>query len=310
MSPFPAVGVALAALLSQACREKQVPAVRQGTLSAGVAARVADDDILLTTVARIARARGVTPQKARDLAVLDALFAQGARATSPHAKAATAERAILARALLEELRQRGRDPGPATDAEIAALTKERWIELDRPAAVRVTHVVVIAKKPEERGAGRTIAERVAAALQGATKSDDFEKRVEGLGTKDLRVKVERLSPVTADGRLFELATAGRPPAEVGTLDPGFTRAAHTLQKPGDLSPVVETPFGFHVLFLEERLAAEQPSLEERRQLLTPEIQSRRSERVLAEEKQRLKAGVTVEVARDVETLTALVPVAP
>jgi hypothetical protein len=44
--------------------------------------------------------------------------------------------------------------------------------------------------------------------------------------------------------------------------------------------------------------------------VTPEIQSRRAERALAETKQRLKAGTAVEVARDVETLTALVPVAP
>jgi hypothetical protein len=310
MSPFLRLGLTLTALLGQGCKEKQTPVVRQGTLSAGVAARVGDDDILLGTVARIAAARGVTPAIARDLAIVDALFAQGARATLPASKVSTAERSLLARALLEAHRQRGRDPGPATDAEVSALTKERWIEFDRPAAVRVTHVVAIAKKPEERAAARAIAERVAAALNGATKSDDFEKRVEGLGTKDIRVKVERLSPVTTDGRMFELATAGRPPAEVGALDQSFTRAAHTLQKPGELSPVVETPFGFHVLFLEERFAAQQPSLEERRKLLTPEIQSRRSERFLAEEKQRLKAGMAVEVARDVETLTALVPVAP
>jgi hypothetical protein len=310
MSPRLSAGLALAALLSQACAKKQAPVVHQGTLRPGVAARVGNDDILLTTVARIARARGVTPRTARDLAVVDALFAQGARATSPTAKVRTAERAVFARAALEELKQRGRTPGPATDSELAALTKERWIEFDRPAAVRVTHVVVIAKTPEERAAGRTVAERVAAALEGATKSDEFEQRVQGLGTKELRVKVERLSPVTTDGRMFELATAGRPPAEVGALDQSFTRAAHALQKPGDLSPIVETPFGFHVIFLEERMAAVQPALEERRQLLTPEIQARRSERALAEEKQRLKAGIAVEVARDVETLTALVPIGP
>jgi hypothetical protein len=275
-----------------------------------MAARVGSDDVPLATVQRIASARGVTPQAARDLAVVDALFAQGARAAGPSEKVRTAERGVLARALLEEFRQRGREPGPATDAEVTALTKERWIELDRPAAVRVTHVVVLAKKPEDREPGRAIAERVAAALQGATKSDDFEKRVEGLGTKEIGVKVERLSPVTTDGRMFELAVAGRPPTEMGGLDETFTRAAHALQKRGDLSPIVATPFGFHVIFLEERFAPEQPSLEERRQLLTPEIQSRRAERALAEAKQRLKAGTAVEVARDVETLTALVPVAP
>jgi hypothetical protein len=309
-TPALLVRLGLAALALPACKDERPPVVRQGTLGPGVAAHVGGDDITLATVQRIARARQVTPRQARDLAILDALFAQGARATSPTEKVATAERGAFARALLEEIRERGRDAGAATDAEVETLTKERWIELARPAAVRVTHVVALAKTAGEREAARAIAERVVAALKGATKSEDFEKRIEGLATKDVEVKVERLSPVTTDGRMFEFAVAGRPPTELGTLDEGFTRAAHAIEKPGGLSPIVDTPFGFHVIFLEERFAPEQPSLEARRRLLTPEIQSRRAERVLAEAKQRIKAGTAIEVARDVETLTALVPVAP
>jgi hypothetical protein len=299
-----------AALVASGCGEKHAPAVHQGPLSPGVAARVGSEEIPLATVARIASAQRSSPREARDLAIVDALFAEGARASSPSGKLATAERGVLARALLEDFRGQGQSAGAPTDAEVAAVTKERWIDLDRPAAVRVTHVVVLTKKPADKEPARAIAERVAAALKGATKSEDFEKRVEGLATPELEVKVERLSPVTTDGRTFEFAGAGRPALETGGLDLGFTRASHALQKPGDLSPIVETSFGFHVIFLEERFAPVQPSLEERRRLLTPEIQSRRAERALAETKQRLKQGTAVEVARDVETLTALVPVAP
>jgi hypothetical protein len=312
MTPRPVLACAgIMALLLQACGGKrQAPVVHRGTLGSGVAARVGNDDISTATVERIVRARGVTPREARDLAIVDSLFAQGARARSSSAKVSTAERGVLARALLEDFRQRGRALGPPTDAEVEAITTERWIELARPPSVRVTHVVVLAQKPEQRAAGRAIAERVAAALKGATKSEDFEKRVGGLGTKEIGVKVERLAPVTADGRMFALAVAGRPAAEMGGLHDGFTRAAHALENPGDLSPIVDSPFGFHVIFLEERLAPEQPSLEERRRLLAPEVHSRRSERVLAETKQRLKASTAIELARDVETLTALAPVAP
>jgi hypothetical protein len=304
------VRLGLAALMLPACSHERPPTVRQGPLGPGVAARVGGDDVTLATVQRIARARGVTPREARDLAIQDALFAQGARARGTSAKVATAERGAFARALLEQMRQRGHEAGTPTDAEVETLTKERWIELARPAAVRVTHVVALAKKPADREPARAMAERVATALKGATKSDEFEKRVEGLATQDIEVKVERLAPVTTDGRLFEFAVAGRPPTEIGTLDERFTRAAHAIEKPGELSPVVDTPFGFHVIFLEERLAPEQPSLEARRRLLTPEIQSRRAGRLLAEAKEQIKAGTAVELARDVETLTALVPLAP
>ena len=41
----------------------------------------------------------------------------------------------------------------------------------------------------------------------------------------------------------------------GKMVPAFEQAAFALKKPGDLSPVVPTPFGFHIIRLEGRKAA-------------------------------------------------------
>jgi hypothetical protein len=62
--------------------------------------------------------------------------------------------------------------------------------------------------------------------------------------------------------------------------------------------------------LEAVVPASRPTLEERRRLLAPEIRSRRAKKVLDDLRARLKSSTPVEEPRDVETLTALVPVEP
>ena len=64
MSTRPLGGVVLAAALVASCAENRAPVVHQGTLGPGMAARVGTDDVSLTTVERIVRARGVTPRAA------------------------------------------------------------------------------------------------------------------------------------------------------------------------------------------------------------------------------------------------------
>jgi peptidyl-prolyl cis-trans isomerase C len=296
-----------------ACKNHERAATpAEGPLPPGVLARVGDQDIREESVQRIAAAQGVDAREARKRAIIDALFALERRSDPESAAEVTSsERSVLARVLLERIRTSSRADGPPTNAEIEIVTRERWPVLDRPPSVRTTHAVARVKEPKDRERARAVGTRLREALKGVSKPGDFFARAKELSTQEIEVRAERLPLLAPDGRTFELPKEnGRFAGDLGSLDPTFTRAAHELETPGETSPLVETPFGFHVILLEERLPELRVSIEERRQLLADEIVSRRAKRVLSELVSRLEAETPVEEARDAESLTAMVPVAP
>jgi parvulin-like peptidyl-prolyl isomerase len=123
------------------------------------------------------------------------------------------------------------------------------------------------------------------------------------------VRAERLPPVTTAGRPWD--PDEHPPKPLGGgNDLDFTRAAQALRSPGDLSGVVKSAFGYHVIRLDERYPELVVPLETRRTLLGDEIFSRRAKRELDALAQRLHAATPVTSDRAVEALTALVPSAP
>ncbi len=87
----------------------------------------------------------------------------------------------------------------------------------------------------------------------------------------------------------------------GQLPPEFDAALERL-KPGELSPVVESPYGFHVFRLEERRAAQQPTLEEVRDVIRETLARSRREttngRWLAELRGKAKVEILDQELRD------------
>jgi hypothetical protein len=300
---FGAIVFVLGAL---ACGAESAPAaVKRRALPPGIAASVGTELVEVGTVARIASARSVSASQARELAIRDALFSAAARVSSEHAMAVVvAERSNLGRALLELFARQAESQGPPSDAEVNELTAERWTEFARPQSVRTTHAVVIVEKPEQDAASRALAEKLAGELRGITSSGDFVARAQAFPAAPLRVVAERLGPVTPDGRMWEWNA--RPGTKFPTLDAAYTKAATALERPGDQSPLVKSSFGYHVILLEERIPALEPSLEERRALLRAEIVSRRAKKLSEDALARLHQGTPVEVVRAADSLTELV----
>jgi hypothetical protein len=224
-------------------------------------------------VGQLAQALSVPPERARELATEDALLAAELARQEP-ALADSIERLVLARSLARELLDDAERGGPATDAEVEQLTAERWWELDRPRMVQVSHAVVLSDT--ENMEAEALAERLAQAVASATNAKEFDAAARNVPAGSYEVKVESLPPMTLDGRAIDPDRApplGPPPRQ---MVPEFSTAAAALTQVGQFSPVVHTPFGYHVLMAIRILEPRQPSLAERRELLRPQVLQRRA----------------------------------
>jgi peptidyl-prolyl cis-trans isomerase C len=82
--------------------------------------------------------------------------------------------------------------------------------------------------------------------------------------------------------------------ERGRKDKVFENAAFALQKPGDVSDVVRSQFGLHIIKLEEKRAAAPIPFETVREKLIEEIAAREANRRRSQATETLAAGVKVD----------------
>jgi peptidyl-prolyl cis-trans isomerase C len=298
------------------------PPPASGSLQAGVVARVGDVSITADEVARIAAAQGLSPAEARDLAIHDALLASEARARGVEQERSIdlAATGILARALIQDLAAAAEAQGPVTDAELDAVTARHWTELDRPDAARTVHAVVMVKKDapaDVRAKASALAETIRKSLASAAdaaqhseppkpelRAEDpavaaFRKAASAVPKGDFDVRIEPLNPVVADGRTF---------SEGMRYEESFGRAALQLAHRGDVTPVFETSFGYHVALLLERIPGHVVPREERRAMVRDEVMTTRAraarDQLLASLRTRAAIG------RNTDAHLALVPVEP
>ena len=188
-----------------------------------------------TVVAEVAHSQGTPGEEARrtvasDVCLSEAALARGLPAKGEVAWAATT---ALARAELGAIWQDAKAGGEVQPSELDEL--------------RVIHVVVRKVGGQSADRMREIAAAARQSLVGARTAEDFAATAGRFVEAYPGIRVERLGPFDATGASHD---------EGGVLDAEFVAAAYELLKAGDTSEVTETPFGWHIIRLVERIRSQ------------------------------------------------------
>lgn len=312
--------------------EPSTPPAARGALAEGVVAEVGGEAVASETVGRIAVVKGVDRQAALEAAVSDAVFAAGARSDLDARVTASAERRVLAHALLRALWLESKER-PITEAELDEATEVRWTFYARPRGYRTVHVVVQLSdeaSEEDVRRAREHAERLreeliptaerarqvpAPELDGqamfratADHPDEivavWKDAVDSVDHGSLDVLAQPLPPITAEGRPIDHDN----PLNPNLFDETFTREASALSERGDLTGVFRSYAGFHVAMLLEVTPPRRLDRQARLEGLRDEIlrvRALRERRALLEQ---LRERSPVERPMNVDALLSLVRV--
>ncbi len=216
------------------------------------------------------------PAASERLIELRLLGLQAAAGGLERGRYSAVRRGVFGRALLEQLKAEANAKGPPTTKELATVTQERWVDHDRPAASRVSHVVVVVKQGQSEQEAKTLSSELYLRLRSVKTVDAFLSAAREVKVPGLELRVESLPFVTVDGRGLARNPEGKLVADGMEYVVEFAQAAAAIPATEQLSPVVRSQFGFHILWLEERLPEQRVSAEERMRLLGPEVLSRRA----------------------------------
>jgi hypothetical protein len=260
----------------------------RASLEGGVIARVEGQPVLTESIRRISSAQAVAPEVALDRALFDAILAEEQKRRPPVLGQRRAERAVLARMLVEQEVVAARARGPVTSAEVAPLVAAAWFDVDRPEGAKVVHALarVPDNAPPERwsdaeAVGRALRDALSAVQADASKlaapelwtsarptpdpaSDLVRRSLASFETRGLELVIEELDPVAADGKT--VSPTGRT-----DFDKAFVEHVMPLRVRGDLTPPFRSSFGVHVAMLLQRTPARVLSSEDRLSLFENEV---------------------------------------
>jgi len=184
-------------------------------------------------------------------------------------------RMMIAKQYLDKIRMTAADVSDAGLEQYYEANKRR---LTLPEQVRVRHVLITWKpmgKPDDRA---YIREQMVPILERARAGEDFAALAREF-SDDYATK-----QVGGDTGLFHR----------GQMAPSFEAAAFVLE-PGEISDVVETSFGVHIIKMEERRAEELLAFDDIRDQLRGHVQNEQVEQAVREEIERLTAAADIQV---------------
>jgi len=277
-----------ASLLIVACSHGAPPPPGTRALEIGEVARIGTLGVPASLVAEVARAQGVETGVALDKLLQDALLAEAAPsfrvADDPPVRFASAT--ALARTVVLRIAAAAKAKGPPTDGELGTL--------------EVIHALVPHSGLVSDRARFAMATAIRQAVSGSTSADDFQRRAQAVPHPDIILRIETVPPFGADGKT----------SNGGEIAPSFVAAAFALPSAQSISPVIETPFGWHVLRLVERTAPDAHTIEARRRDLADAVVSMRArgalDTLLRDRRERTEVSVVAE-ADALNALPAAIP---
>jgi parvulin-like peptidyl-prolyl isomerase len=185
------------------------------------------------------------------------------------------ERMIAAKKYLDEIRLAVAE---VSDEELEQYYRDNEYRLTFPEQVRVRHVLLTWKPMGTTDDRAAIREQMKPILERARAGEDFAQLAREL-SDDYATKGNG-----GDTGLFKR----------GEMAPAFEAVAFALQ-PGEISDPVETPFGVHILKLEEHKEAYLLPLDEIREDLRDHVREERMEAAVEKEIERLREQGKIEI---------------
>jgi peptidyl-prolyl cis-trans isomerase C len=182
-----------------------------------------------------------------------------------------------------------------TQEQIKAYYDENLQQFTQPEKIHAKHILITPADGNDPNAAK---------LQAKAKAQEILKKVKKGDEFEQLAKDNSACPSGKEG-----GDLGDQPK--GTFVPEFEKAIDAL-KPGQVSDVVETQFGYHIIKLIDRTDANTISLEQAKNQITETLKERQKEQIVRDYIQKIKAEADIEFTNesDKPEISAPKPAAP
>lgn len=180
---------------------------------------------------------------------------------------------------------------PPTDQQAKAYYDENIQQFNKPESIHARHILIApaqdANDPNAaKAAAKTKAEGLLKKLKGGADFNDLAKQYSSC-------------PSAKEG-----GDLGIQPK--GSLVPEFEKAAYAL-KPGQISDVVETSFGFHIIKLIEHIDAGTVSFEKAKDEIKQTLADKQREQIMMDYIQKIRTGADIKYTNEADKLETEIP---